>query len=237
MIYVMSDIHGHEGRFDSILKQIDLQPEDTLYVLGDVIDRNPRGGQLLRRIMKQSNIKMLLGNHEHMMLDALTKTHPENEYIWRWYRNGGEITHDRYKRCTRAYRAEMLEIIRSLPVNVEVKCNGVDYLLVHGAPLGFHHKYGDPVMDSVWKRLDHASKMPEGKTVIFGHTPTDHYQTDKPMRIYHGNRMIGIDSGCAYKDGRLACLRLDDMKEFYSEQDWTPPEPEKIEELIRENSR
>lgn len=40
MIYVMSDIHGHEGRFDSILKQIDLQPEDTLYVLGDVIDRN-----------------------------------------------------------------------------------------------------------------------------------------------------------------------------------------------------
>ena len=40
MIYVMSDILGHEGRFDSFLKQIDLQPEDTLYVLGDVIDRN-----------------------------------------------------------------------------------------------------------------------------------------------------------------------------------------------------
>ena len=57
------------------------------------------------------------------------------------------------------------------------------------------------------------------------------------MRIYHGNRMIGIDCGCAYKNGRLACLRLDDMKEFYSEQDWTPPEPEKIEEVIRENSR
>lgn len=63
------------------------------------------------------------------------------------------------------------------------------------------------------------------------------YQVCKPMRIYHGNRMIGIDCGCAYKSGRLACLRLDDMKEFYSEQDWMPPEPEKIEELIRENSR
>ena len=75
MIYVMSDIHGHEGRFDSILKQINLQPEDTLYILGDVIDRNPRGGQLLRRIMNQPNIKMLLGSHEHMMLDALYWPH------------------------------------------------------------------------------------------------------------------------------------------------------------------
>lgn len=44
MIYVMADIHGHEGRFDSILQQIGLQPEDTLYVLGDVIDRNPAAG-------------------------------------------------------------------------------------------------------------------------------------------------------------------------------------------------
>lgn len=40
MIYVMSDIHGQKRRFDSVMKQINLQPEDTLYVLGDVIDRN-----------------------------------------------------------------------------------------------------------------------------------------------------------------------------------------------------
>ena len=37
------------------------------------------------------------------------------------------------------------------------------------------------------------------------------------MRIYHGSGRIGIDCGCAYPEGRLACLRLDDMKEFYSE--------------------
>lgn len=43
MIYVMSDIHGQKRRFDSVMKQINLQPEDTLYVLGDVIDRNPDG--------------------------------------------------------------------------------------------------------------------------------------------------------------------------------------------------
>ena len=43
MIYVLSDIHGQKRRFESIMKQINLQPEDTLYVLGDVIDRNPDG--------------------------------------------------------------------------------------------------------------------------------------------------------------------------------------------------
>ena len=30
---------------------------------------------------------------------------------------------------------------------------------------------------------------------------------------------IGIDCGCAWgTDGRLGCLRLDDMQEFYSEE-------------------
>ena len=44
MHYVLSDIHGNTRRFDSVMAQIDLRPEDTLYVLGDVIDRYPDGG-------------------------------------------------------------------------------------------------------------------------------------------------------------------------------------------------
>ena len=57
MIYVMSDIHGNTARFESVMKQIDLQPTDTLYVLGDVIDRFPDGIRILRRLMKMSNVK------------------------------------------------------------------------------------------------------------------------------------------------------------------------------------
>ena len=49
MIYVMSDIHGNSRRFNSIMKQINLQPEDTLYILGDVIDRYPDGIKILRQ--------------------------------------------------------------------------------------------------------------------------------------------------------------------------------------------
>lgn len=58
MIYVMSDIHGQKRRFDSVMKQINLQPEDTLYVLGDVIDRNPDGIKILRQIMRSWRCQM-----------------------------------------------------------------------------------------------------------------------------------------------------------------------------------
>ena len=39
MIYVMSDIHGNLARFESIMMQIELKPTDTLYILGDIVDR------------------------------------------------------------------------------------------------------------------------------------------------------------------------------------------------------
>lgn len=79
MIYVMSDIHGQKRRFDSVMKQIKLQPDDTLYILGDVIDRNPDGIKILRQIMAMPNAKMLLGNHELMMMNALYYPPPEDE--------------------------------------------------------------------------------------------------------------------------------------------------------------
>ena len=72
MIYVMSDIHGQKRRFDSVMRQIGLRAEDTLYVLGDVIDRNPDGIKLLRQIMAMPNVKMLLGNHE-LMIERIRK--------------------------------------------------------------------------------------------------------------------------------------------------------------------
>ena len=97
MHYILSDIHGNERRFLSILRQIDLKPEDTLYVLGDVIDRHPWGLRILRKLMAMPNAKLILGNHEYMMLRALG--HPVDDNVDdgtaqpHWYRNGGNVTH------------------------------------------------------------------------------------------------------------------------------------------------
>ena len=59
MIYVMSDIHGNMRRFRSVMNKIKLQSDDTLYVLGDVIDRHPEGIQILSELMEKKNVKMI----------------------------------------------------------------------------------------------------------------------------------------------------------------------------------
>ena len=220
MIYVMSDIHGCDERYRNILKQIKLKADDHLYILGDVIDRG-RGLNILRETMKKETITLLLGNHEHMMLEALADP-DDADALWLWYRNGGKVTHEHFKHCTHAYRAEVLEYIRNLPINIEVSVNGTDYVLVHGAPLctfSESSRSRTAREHAVWTRLGRNTPMIEGKMVIFGHTPTHHYLPDFPMRIWHGRDKIGIDCGCAWgTDGRLGCLRLDDMAEFYSEE-------------------
>ena len=80
MTYVLSDIHGNLRLYRGILEQINLQPEDTLYVLGDVIDRHPDGITILRELMAMPNVIMLLGNHEDMMLSALTMRVDPDDY-------------------------------------------------------------------------------------------------------------------------------------------------------------
>ena len=61
MIYVLSDIHGHYSRYKSIMRQINLQRDDHLYVLGDCIDRNPFGLKILKGLYLMPNATVLLG--------------------------------------------------------------------------------------------------------------------------------------------------------------------------------
>ena len=220
MVYVLSDIHGRKDLFDSILQQINLTDEDRLYVLGDVIDRNHYGIELLQKIMKMQNTSMILGNHEHMMM-AVVKHPSVFSNLRRWYGNGGEITHEKLDQLNDKDREQILSFIDALPLSISISVNGTDYLLVHGIPEETAKEidcwgYEDEKQAVVWERIDESTPLPSDKVVIFGHTPTSYYQECEPMRIWHGNKRIGIDCGAAYKEGRLSCLRLDDLTEFYS---------------------
>lgn len=232
MHYVLSDIHGNERHFRSILKQIDLRPEDTLYVLGDVIDRHPGGLRILRQLMSMNNVRMLLGNHEYMMLRALG--HPldsnadDGRALAHWYRNGGNVTHRHWKRLRKSIRAEIIEYLQSLPLNIDIQVGGTDYRLVHAAPESLWAENKDPryltqTHFAVWRRLKEWEFPVPGPTLIFGHTPTRHYRDIAPMEVWHGPNAIGIDCGSGYPEtgqdceyGRLACIRLEDGKAFYS---------------------
>lgn len=73
--YVLGDIHGYKEPYETAIKMI--KQEDSLVLLGDVIDRGPNGIEILQDLMKrkantpESNITFILGNHEKMMFEAL----------------------------------------------------------------------------------------------------------------------------------------------------------------------
>ena len=49
--YVISDIHGEYDKFVELLDKIKLQDTDTLYILGDILDRGPHPIKTLLKIM------------------------------------------------------------------------------------------------------------------------------------------------------------------------------------------
>lgn len=60
MIYVMSDIHGMYEKYEKMLKQIDLSEKDTLYVLGDIVDRGSGSMKVLQDMMRRANVHGLI---------------------------------------------------------------------------------------------------------------------------------------------------------------------------------
>ena len=62
MIYVMSDIHGMYDKYIEMMDLIDLKETDTLYILGDIIDRGVNSMKILQDMMKRSNVFGILMN-------------------------------------------------------------------------------------------------------------------------------------------------------------------------------
>lgn len=219
MIYCISDIHGEIMRWKTMLDLIQLSDADTLYVLGDVIDRNPHGVEILQDIMQRPNVHMILGNHEQMMLDSFWNSYTADARSL-WKRNGGSSTYrSMVYRISTGERLRILRYIQELPDHLEVTVNGQDFYLVHG-------NVGANKQDRIWGRPEPPPTEPPipGKTVIVGHTCTyflhlysENYDEEEPFRIFYAPGLIDIDCGCGNDTElrRLACLRLDDMKEFY----------------------
>lgn len=118
----------------------------------------------------------------------------------------------------------MFAYLRQLPLNLDIEVNGIKYKLVHGSPVenymtSYHYssQYSTLAEFAVWERWDETKPVPDGYIMIFGHTPTYHFNPDEPWRIWNCGEAIGIDCGSGYADGRLCCLRLDDMTVFYSD--------------------
>lgn len=229
-IYVMSDIHGNKDAFIKMLDLINLKEEDTLYILGDVIDRGLYGVEILEHIRGINNIVLLMGNHEEMMYDAMINKESNFDVFINWaYINGGIPTYKALMNLTKTERYTLLNYVHNLDKYKIVEVNNIEYLLVHAGLYIFSNFtlrellniQGDNLL---WIRGNFIkSKIKTDYKIVFGHTPVtsliDYIEEDDMIRqnkIWIKDNKIGIDCGCGF-NRKLACLRLNDMKEYYIE--------------------
>lgn len=224
MTYVISDIHGEADRYFQMLQLVQFSSSDELYIIGDVIDRGAGGIDVLTDIMDRPNAHLLLGNHEQMCLDTLG---PHNQPGARrlWQSNGGSTTfRELVYRMDAQRRNKTLRFLMDLPTFCDLTIGEQKFHLVHAFP-------GKTVEDRIWERpgVDSANPFSDGRRVIVGHTPVCYFREDADayvrtleqqgdhMRIFHAQGFICIDCGCGNNTPtrRLACLRLEDMMEFY----------------------
>lgn len=218
-VYAVGDVHGHSDKLmavhASIARDLRQHPvaNPVLVHLGDYIDRGPDSAGTLALLADGPPLPgvrtvNLMGNHEWMMLTALTRQ--SEAAIGPWLDNGGDMTLESWgieadmpaERWTETIPAAHLLFLRDLALS-HIQSG---YLFVHagvrpGVALADQRK-----ADLLWIReefLDWEGVMlPEapGMMVVHGHTPA------AEPAIYP-NR-LGIDTG-AGKGGLLTCAVLD----------------------------
>jgi serine/threonine protein phosphatase 1 len=82
-IFAIGDIHGCATALKALIEAIDPQPEDTIVVLGDVLDFGPdsKGAiHLLIDLSRCCRLILIQGNHEEMLFRALNG--PDDLHYW-----------------------------------------------------------------------------------------------------------------------------------------------------------
>jgi serine/threonine protein phosphatase 1 len=220
--YVISDIHGCYKEFLKMMDLINFKEYDELFILGDVIDRGDKPLDVIDYIMSHSNISLIKGNHEEFFIDYYN-----GDKSYMWFFNGGQTTYDQLEERGCEYEEKLYEFISSLPLIKVIE----KYILVNST-LDFKNKYNNLSLEEflneqekdicLWGR-DNIGKEKQYKDykVICGHTPVqviNETSRDEEIKILHRKGNIYMDCGCCFgncEGGKLACLRLDDMKEFY----------------------
>lgn len=147
MIYVISDIHGCYAQYCALLEKVHFNNQDTLYVLGDTIDRGPDSMAVLQDMCQRQNVIPLIGDHEYMALQALYHLCPwvkkeVNYPFWReniqsgitcWLDlDGGKSTYDAFLKLPRSQQISILNYLWSFQLAKRIRVNGETFLLSHG---------------------------------------------------------------------------------------------------------
>ena len=206
--YAISDIHGCSKTFKKLLKKIELSKKDTLFLLGDYINKGPNSFEVIEHIRKLQSkgfdLRCLRGNHEELLLedlDGITRRQGVSKNLLKSY-----AILDKSK-----LPKEHIKWMRDLSYYFEHE----HFILVH-AGLDFSLKNplkGKQAM--LWEKGWYSGidkKWLNGRTIIHGHSPSRRQFIKGQLKNPSKAKAINIDNGCAlpYKDfGRLCCFNLD----------------------------
>jgi len=206
--WIIPDLHGCIKTLRYLVEEkIRLEKTDTVYFLGDYIDRGPDSKGVIDYVMSLEtsgfNVKPLKGNHEEYLLLALEKEQnlkqrffffkEKNRLFAEWIHHGGRITMKSFdvKDFTRI-PGKYIEWMRKLPSFYI----GDNYVIVHA---GLNFSLKDPFEDvhaMLWARSFEAKPEKIGnRRVIHGHVPVSlDFMKNCIARV--DQKYIPLDNGC-----------------------------------------
>lgn len=174
-LIAIGDVHGEITLLLRLIAALKLQPEDELVLLGDYIDRGEDSKatvEYLMELAKRPNTKLLMGNHEQMLFDAIDD--PDGDAAHLWLYHGGSKTSADYDGYV---PVEHEQFLRSLPLWYR----SGRFVFVHAGlhphrPILPQLAVPDPDV-MLWER-DHLKPgekaWEDGLTVVCGHTVVPH---------------------------------------------------------------
>lgn len=232
MIYAMADIHGCYDKYISMLEKIRFGSGDSLFVLGDVIDRGPEPIKVVRDMMDRVNVFPIMGNHEcagfvvlRRLMAEITEENVDTQLdaalmggLAEWIANGGDVTLRQFQKLSADERALVLDYIGGFPLYDCVETDAGIFVLVHAGLGDFREgkklsQYTVEQLAFVRPDFERRYYADESVHIVTGHTPTELIWGRAEIYKSHGN--VCIDCGAVFPNGRLGCLCLDTMEEFY----------------------
>ena len=195
----IGDIHGCHTALTTLLKSLELRPNDKLIFLGDYIDRGPASRQVIETLLelKKSHSPVFLrGNHEVMMLEARRDSLKGN--LWRSY--GGLEALESYgagfqKRWASAIPKEHWNFVENTQRFLETDT----HIFVHAGLDPDLDMDDQPDWHLYWEFLDRLKPHKSDKQIICGHTP------QRSGKIKNLGFALCIDTA-PVKDGWLTAL-------------------------------
>jgi serine/threonine protein phosphatase 1 len=186
-IIAIGDIHGCSVALAALVDGLRLGAGDTVVMLGDAVDRgsgsNEVVGQLLE-LRERTNLVCIQGNHEQMMLDAISGAIPVQEWLY----HGGAQTLDSYGRGAGVdgLDAAHLDFIRTWGDVYETD----GHFFAHGNYVAARPLDRQPWADLRWQSLKWHTPGPHcsGKTAVLGHT------SNKQGQILNLGHLVCIDT-------------------------------------------